>query len=109
MPAGEVLKRSSVYFVLANLGMDSTTLAAALLHDTVEDCEYPLETVQAIEAAAPGHVEADLVAGPERPGRPRRRPDLVVDARPHRTDGAHRDRRGPAAASRCRRQLAAAE
>jgi GTP pyrophosphokinase len=27
--------------------MDSTTLAAALLHDTVEDCDYPLETVRA--------------------------------------------------------------
>ena len=27
--------------------MDSTTLAAALLHDTVEDCDYPLESVRA--------------------------------------------------------------
>lgn len=29
--------------ILAELGMTPITLAAALLHDTVEDCDYTLE------------------------------------------------------------------
>src|SRR5690606_30958716 len=33
--------------ILANLGMDTTTLVAALLHDTVEDTSYTLEALQA--------------------------------------------------------------
>jgi guanosine-3',5'-bis(diphosphate) 3'-pyrophosphohydrolase len=36
----------AVATILANLGMDSTTLVAALLHDTVEDCEYPLDEMR---------------------------------------------------------------
>ncbi len=37
----------AVTTILAELGMDTTTLAAALLHDTVEDTPYTLEDVQA--------------------------------------------------------------
>ncbi|WP_344169906.1 RelA/SpoT family protein [Pilimelia columellifera] len=33
--------------ILAGLGMDTTTLVAALLHDTVEDTEYTLQALQA--------------------------------------------------------------
>lgn len=33
--------------ILADLGMTPSTLAAALLHDTVEDCGYPLEELEA--------------------------------------------------------------
>ncbi|MEN3310575.1 MAG: diphosphokinase / guanosine-3,5-bis(diphosphate) 3-diphosphatase [Micromonosporaceae bacterium] len=33
--------------VLADLGMDTTTLVAALLHDTIEDTDYTLEEVRA--------------------------------------------------------------
>ncbi|MBB5869462.1 GTP pyrophosphokinase [Allocatelliglobosispora scoriae] len=33
--------------ILADLGMDTTTLAAALLHDTVEDTPYLLDTMRA--------------------------------------------------------------
>jgi GTP pyrophosphokinase len=35
----------AVATILAELGMDTTTLAAALLHDTVEDTDYTLEQV----------------------------------------------------------------
>ena len=35
----------AVATILADLGMDTTTLVAALLHDTVEDTEYTLENV----------------------------------------------------------------
>ena len=37
----------SVATILADLGMDTTTLSAALLHDTVEDTGYTLEQLQA--------------------------------------------------------------
>uniref|UniRef100_UPI003B3A6861 RelA/SpoT family protein n=1 Tax=Nakamurella sp. TaxID=1869182 RepID=UPI003B3A6861 len=37
----------AVATILADLGMDTTTLVAALLHDTVEDTEYTLEKVTA--------------------------------------------------------------
>jgi GTP pyrophosphokinase len=37
----------AVATILANLGMDTTTLVAALLHDTIEDTDYTLEQVQA--------------------------------------------------------------
>ncbi len=37
----------AVTTILAELGMDTTTLVAALLHDTVEDTPYTLEDVQA--------------------------------------------------------------
>ncbi len=36
----------AVATILAELGMTSTTLAAALLHDTVEDTDYSLETLK---------------------------------------------------------------
>ncbi|MDQ4118020.1 MAG: bifunctional (p)ppGpp synthetase/guanosine-3',5'-bis(diphosphate) 3'-pyrophosphohydrolase, partial [Actinomycetota bacterium] len=37
----------SVATILAELGMDTTTLVAALLHDTVEDTDYSLERLRA--------------------------------------------------------------
>jgi GTP diphosphokinase / guanosine-3',5'-bis(diphosphate) 3'-diphosphatase len=37
----------AVATILAELGMDTTTLVAALLHDTVEDTDYPLERLRA--------------------------------------------------------------
>lgn len=37
----------AVASILADLGMDTTTLVAALLHDTIEDTEYTLEQVRA--------------------------------------------------------------
>jgi guanosine-3',5'-bis(diphosphate) 3'-pyrophosphohydrolase len=37
----------AVASILANLGMDTTTLVAALLHDTVEDCDYSLDAMRA--------------------------------------------------------------
>ncbi|GAA4896325.1 GTP pyrophosphokinase [Stackebrandtia albiflava] len=36
----------AVASILAELGMDTTTLVAALLHDTVEDTDYTIEDVQ---------------------------------------------------------------
>ncbi len=36
----------AVASILADLGLDDTTLAAALLHDTVEDTPLPLETIR---------------------------------------------------------------
>lgn len=36
----------AVATILAELGMDTTTLVAALLHDTVEDTDYPLELLR---------------------------------------------------------------
>jgi GTP pyrophosphokinase len=36
----------AVATILANLGMDTTTLAAALLHDTIEDTDYTLDTMR---------------------------------------------------------------
>ena len=36
----------AVATILAELGMDTTTLVAALLHDTVEDTDYPLESLR---------------------------------------------------------------
>jgi guanosine-3',5'-bis(diphosphate) 3'-pyrophosphohydrolase len=37
----------AVATILANLGMDTTTLVAALLHDTIEDTDYTLEEIRA--------------------------------------------------------------
>ncbi|HEX6968784.1 MAG TPA: bifunctional (p)ppGpp synthetase/guanosine-3',5'-bis(diphosphate) 3'-pyrophosphohydrolase [Micromonosporaceae bacterium] len=37
----------AVATILANLGMDTTTLVAALLHDTVEDTPYTIEAIRA--------------------------------------------------------------
>jgi guanosine-3',5'-bis(diphosphate) 3'-pyrophosphohydrolase len=37
----------AVATILANLGMDSTTLVAALLHDTIEDTDYSLDQMRA--------------------------------------------------------------
>lgn len=37
----------AVATILANLGMDTTTLVAALLHDTIEDTEYTLDQMRA--------------------------------------------------------------
>ncbi len=37
----------SVATILADLGMDTTTLVAALLHDTIEDTDYTLEMMRA--------------------------------------------------------------
>ncbi|GAB3857398.1 RelA/SpoT family protein [Dactylosporangium cerinum] len=36
----------AVATILADLGMDTTTLVAALLHDTIEDTEYTIERIQ---------------------------------------------------------------
>ena len=36
----------AVATILANLGMDTTTLVAALLHDTIEDTDYTLEQMR---------------------------------------------------------------
>lgn len=36
----------AVATILANLGMDTTTLAAALLHDTIEDTDYTLDQMR---------------------------------------------------------------
>jgi len=36
----------AVATILANLGMDTTTLVAALLHDTIEDTEYTLDQMR---------------------------------------------------------------
>ncbi len=36
----------AVATILAELGMDTTTLVAALLHDTVEDTDYPLDRLR---------------------------------------------------------------
>ncbi|GIF70222.1 GTP pyrophosphokinase [Asanoa ishikariensis] len=36
----------AVATILANLGMDTTTLVAALLHDTIEDTDYTLESMR---------------------------------------------------------------
>jgi GTP diphosphokinase / guanosine-3',5'-bis(diphosphate) 3'-diphosphatase len=51
---GQLRKSGEPYFthpvavaqILADLGMDTTTLVAALLHDTVEDTEYTLDMVR---------------------------------------------------------------
>ncbi|HLU44018.1 MAG TPA: RelA/SpoT family protein [Natronosporangium sp.] len=37
----------AVAWILAGIGMDTTTLAAALLHDTIEDTDYTLEQMRA--------------------------------------------------------------
>ncbi|HEX6498248.1 MAG TPA: RelA/SpoT family protein [Micromonosporaceae bacterium] len=37
----------AVATILANLGMDTTTLVAALLHDTIEDTDYTLDQMRA--------------------------------------------------------------
>ncbi|MBA3490305.1 MAG: HD domain-containing protein, partial [Longispora sp.] len=42
--------------ILAGLGMDTTTLVAALLHDTVEDTSYTLETLHADFGAEVAHL-----------------------------------------------------
>ncbi|WP_106849371.1 bifunctional (p)ppGpp synthetase/guanosine-3',5'-bis(diphosphate) 3'-pyrophosphohydrolase [Blastococcus sp. Marseille-P5729] len=49
----------AVAVILADLGMDTTTLVAALLHDTVEDTEYTLEQL----ISDFGHEVAHLVDG----------------------------------------------
>ena len=46
----------AVATILAELGMDTTTLVAALLHDTVEDTPYTLETVEADFGADVAHL-----------------------------------------------------
>jgi GTP diphosphokinase / guanosine-3',5'-bis(diphosphate) 3'-diphosphatase len=54
MHRGQVRKSGEPYIthplavaqICAELGMDTTTLVAALLHDTVEDTEYTLETLR---------------------------------------------------------------
>ncbi|GID13481.1 hypothetical protein Aru02nite_43700 [Actinocatenispora rupis] len=55
MHSGQVRRSGEAYIshplavaqILAELGMDPVTLAAALLHDTVEDTEYTLEQLRA--------------------------------------------------------------
>jgi GTP diphosphokinase / guanosine-3',5'-bis(diphosphate) 3'-diphosphatase len=37
----------AVATILANIGMDTTTLVAALLHDTIEDTDYTLDQIRA--------------------------------------------------------------
>jgi len=46
----------AVAHILAGLGMDTTTLVAALLHDTVEDTEYTLQALQADFGAEVAHL-----------------------------------------------------
>ena len=46
----------AVTTILAELGMDTTTLVAALLHDTVEDTKYTLETLTADFGADVAHL-----------------------------------------------------
>ncbi len=46
----------AVASILAELGMDTTTLVAALLHDTVEDTGYTLEALTADFGAEVGHL-----------------------------------------------------
>jgi GTP pyrophosphokinase len=46
----------AVATILAELGMDTTTLVAALLHDTVEDTDYSLETLSADFGAEVAHL-----------------------------------------------------
>src|ERR1051325_6074685 len=36
----------AVATILANLGMDTTTLVAALMHDTIEDTDYSIERMR---------------------------------------------------------------
>src|SRR5213595_2834687 len=53
--AGQLRKSGDPYIthplavatILAELGMNTTALAAALLHDTIENSEYPLDQLQA--------------------------------------------------------------
>ena len=63
--------------ILAELGMDTTTLVAALLHDTVEDTSYTLEALERDfggEVALPGRRGDQVRQGRStaRPRRPRR-------------------------------------
>ncbi|MDT7742647.1 MAG: diphosphokinase / guanosine-3,5-bis(diphosphate) 3-diphosphatase, partial [Actinomycetota bacterium] len=46
----------AVATILAELGMDTTTLVAALLHDTVEDTTYSLDTLSADYGAEVAHL-----------------------------------------------------
>ncbi|WOC14231.1 Bifunctional (p)ppGpp synthase/hydrolase RelA [Gordonia sp. MP11Mi] len=46
----------AVATILADLGMDTTTLVAALLHDTVEDTEYSLEQLESDFGAEVAHL-----------------------------------------------------
>jgi hypothetical protein len=46
----------AVTTILAELGMDGTTLVAALLHDTVEDTRYTLEDVRKEFGVDVGHL-----------------------------------------------------
>ncbi len=46
----------AVATILAELGMDTTTLVAALLHDTVEDTDYSLEKLSADFGAEVAHL-----------------------------------------------------
>ena len=62
--------------ILANLGMDTTTLCAALLHDTIEDTDYTLDQMRAdfgaeIALLVDGVTKLDRVKLGE-PPRPRR-------------------------------------
>ncbi|HEX4704363.1 MAG TPA: bifunctional (p)ppGpp synthetase/guanosine-3',5'-bis(diphosphate) 3'-pyrophosphohydrolase [Pseudonocardiaceae bacterium] len=46
----------AVATILAELGMDTTTLVAALLHDTVEDTDYSIDRLQADFGDVVGHL-----------------------------------------------------
>jgi GTP pyrophosphokinase len=46
----------AVTTILAELGMDTTTLVAALLHDTVEDTRYTLDDVRSEFGVDVGHL-----------------------------------------------------
>ena len=57
--------------ILAELGMDTTTLIAALLHDTVEDTGYTLEALTQEFGTEVGHLVDGVPAGADRgQGRP---------------------------------------
>ncbi len=81
----------AVATILANLGMDTTTLVAALLHDTIEDTEYTLEQMR--EDFDPGDRAARRRRDQTRPRQARRR----REGRDHPQDG-RRDGEGPSGA-----------
>lgn len=68
--------------ILADYGLDETTLAAALLHDIPEDTEIPLETI----AKKFGREVAQLVDGVTKLSRVRLKPSWQMAYRGYHTD-----------------------
>ena len=85
MHRGQIRKSGEPYIthplavaqILAELGMDTTTLVAALLHDTVEDTSYTLQRAATSdfggEVALPGRRRDQVRQGVLRRGAPRPR------------------------------------